>query len=225
MISQNDLAFRRLGRLLLVVCLALLAGLLFVTLSALHTVHSTGILDVSTSEPNAAITITQMGHGAAVMGTGSARVRLAPGDYLLAANGAGLSASQTVHVNLQKTTSVKLSLAKSSSGLPSVESVGFVNTDLLLNNGLTTTQVAAVKTQFFTFDKAAKVVSIDSSSIEPGPHNPDSYEPFTLNFNASVDGQAYKGTIAYLGYDNAQLRLYDAQTGQAIYSGPQLSID
>jgi hypothetical protein len=224
MTPQNELAFRRLARLLAVVCLVLVAILAFVVISAIHTVHSTGILDVTTTEPSAAITITQANHSAAIMGAGDARVRLAPGDYILAATGAGLNASQTVHVSQQKTTHVSLNLAKGTKGLPSVEDVGFVNMDLLINNGLSTTEVAAVKTQFFTFDKAAKVVSIDSSSIEPGAHNPDSYDPFILNFTVNIDGKPYKAAVAYRGFDSAQLTLYD-QNHQPLYSGPSLGTE
>jgi len=213
---------RRLSGGLLVCCL-LLAGLLAWNISAtLHTIHTTGILAVNTSEPSAAITISQINHSAAPIGIGSARIRLQPGDYLLGANAAGLSAVQTVHVSAQRDTTVTLNLAKSSGGLPSVDDVGFVNTDILVDDGLTSTQLTSVKEQFFTYDTAAKVVSLDAGSIQPGPHDPNSYDPFTLNFTGTIDSKPFQATVAYVGYDHAQLTLSDPQTGDQLYVGPGL---
>jgi hypothetical protein len=213
---------RNLTRFLLLLCAALVVWLSLVILSANHTIHSTGILSVSASEPSAAITVSQLNSNAAFLGTGGTQARLKPGDYLLSANGAGLSTSQTVHIDQGKTTTVNLNLAKASASLPSVDHVGFVNMDILINSGLTTSQSAAVKTQFFTFDKAVKVVSIDASTVQPGPHDPNSYAPFSLNFTVKLDGTPYRASVAYTGYDSAQLTLFDAQSGQQLYSGPAL---
>lgn len=221
MTPQSD--FRRISQILLVVCSAMFAWLATIVIIDVRTVRSTGVLAVSATEPSAAITVSQVGHSAAKVGTGNAKVRLAPGDYLLAANGAGLSTEKTVHVSLHKTTTIKLNLNDGTAGLPSVEDVGFVNMDQLIDAGLSTSQIAKAKTQFFTFDKDAKVVSLDPSSVQPGFHDPNTYNPFTINFNVTIDDKPYKATVAYQGFDSAQLTLMDAQTGQPLYSGPVLS--
>lgn len=221
MTPQNNRARRLTGALILVI-IALLAALGITIFSALNTVHHTGILAVSASEPNAAITISQVNHTAAPVGTGGARIRLKPGDYLVSANASGLSATATVHISAQNTTRTNLNLAKSTQKVRSVEDVGFVNMDVLINDGITVTQATDIKQQFFTYDSSAKIVSIDASSVEPGPHNPDSYDPFTLNFTGTIDSKPFRATVSYVGYDRAQLFVYDPQSGAQLYVGPGL---
>ncbi len=218
---QPQTRLRRLTITLLIACVALIAWLTFIILSALHTVHSTGVLSVTASEPSAVITISQLNHNAVAIGTGSAKVRLKPGDYLLGANGAGLSATKTVHVDLQKTVTSSLNLAKGGNKLPSVESVGFINMDVLVNSGITNSQASDIKTQFFTYKPSSKLINIDADSVEPGAHNPDSYDPFTLNFTGTIDSTPFSATAAYTGYDDAQLTIYD-QNGTRVYLGPGL---
>lgn len=208
---------------LLILCLILAGILAYGITTTLHTVHTTGILEVSASEPNAAITISQVDHAAAPIGISSARVRLKPGDYLIGANASGLSAVTTVHITTQHTSKVNLNLTKNHNNLPSVENVGFVNMDVLVTDGLTSTQATSIKEQFFTYKTSAKVVSIDAASVEPAAHNPDSYDPFVLNFTGNIDSVPFRGVVTYTGYDNAQLTIYDAQTGAQLYIGPGLS--
>jgi hypothetical protein len=219
MAPQTNL--RRFSILLLFICIALLAWLAIIIASTMRTINSTGTLSITASEPSAVITVSQLNHNAVPIGTGDAKVRLKPGDYLLASNGAGLSATQTVHVTLKKNVSAYLNLAKGGKKLPSVESVGFINMDVLVNDGLTTSQANDVKTQFFTYKTSSQVVNIDADSVQPGAHNPDSYDPFTLNFTGTIDSTPFRATVAYTGYDNAQLTIYD-QTGTRAYIGPGL---
>jgi hypothetical protein len=218
---QPQTNLRRLSRLLLFLCVILAIWLTVSILLALRAVRNTGILYVTASEPSAAITLSQPNHNAVSIGTETAKVRLKPGDYVLGATGAGLSATQTVHVSLKKTTTSYLNLAKGTKKLPSVESVGFLNMDVLVKSGLTNSQAGEVKTQFFTYKTSSKIVDIDASSVEPGAHNPDSYDPFTLNFTVTIDSTPFRGTVAFTGYDDAQLILYN-QAGTRVYIGPGL---
>lgn len=65
--------------------------------------RTTGILAVSTSDPKSIISVSQPDKAAKVIGQGSARVRLSPGTYRLAASNPGRSVLTTVTI-IEKST-------------------------------------------------------------------------------------------------------------------------
>ncbi len=200
--------------------LLLVVSLVFSVLQALTIRRTTGILEVKTSDNTSAITISANNTQAASLGTGSARVRLKPGNYYVMAQTNGLRAAQTVTISLHQTTKITLQLASITPVLPSPASITFVNTAALLNNGLSSTQVTNLKQLFFTYAPSAKIISINIPSIEPGARDPSSATLwFSLTFTGSIDESPYNATVEYSGLDTTKLTLTNPASGAVLFSG------
>jgi hypothetical protein len=99
------------------------------------------------------------------------------------------------------------------------QSTIFQGMSAFINNGLTTEQVNELIQSFSKFTPTAKTVSIDPASLTPGPHDPNKINPFTINFNASIDSSPYKGTVSYTDLSSIRLILYSSSGKQAFDSG------
>ncbi|GEM_PF-3998351 len=180
------------------------------------TAQNTGVLEVSASSTSAWISISQDSRQAKVIGVGTARARVAPGNYLLAATDAGRQVVTVVSVGKKTVTNKYLNLS-GSSGLASVDNIQFENMDALINSGITTTQINILRQDFYNFNHSAKTVSVIADSVAPGPHNPDVDTSFTMSFGVAVDSNSYSAVIKYSGADSVQLSLFDSRSNIQVY--------
>jgi hypothetical protein len=204
-------------RLLVIAFCAIIIFAVQQTISGIDALRGTGILVINTSEPAAQISISQENHQAANIGTGNARIRLLPGTYRVAAASAGSQTSAVVTVYKRQTTGTSLDLKKNS-GLHSVTSTNFIGTETLINDGLSVTQVGELEQYFFQYKPSVNTVKIDPASVEPGPHDPNTTSPFTLNFNVSIDSASYKAIASYTDLENITLDLYNPQTNTLVFT-------
>jgi hypothetical protein len=104
---------------LFLVCLAIVA-IIYLAISvifAVHTTKVTGILDISSSDSQANLTVTQNNSYAVSVGRGTAAVRLKPGSYEINASDSGYQTDSVVNITKKHTSSVNLNLV--SAGIPS----------------------------------------------------------------------------------------------------------
>lgn len=196
----------------------ILAIIIVISLAlAIKTIHTTGLLILSSTDSSAVFSVSRDGSGAQVVGTGSARIRLKPGTYLVAANNTNKSATKVVTITTGQTSSVNLT-PSSQTPLSSLSNISFNGFDYLLSNGLTSDQVTNLEQLFFSYKQTAKEVTIDQASVEPGPHNPNDSN-FTMNFTGSIDSTLYRATITYSGLDAVSLKLTNPQTNTTFFSG------
>jgi hypothetical protein len=93
----------------------------------------------------------------------------------------------------------------------------FQGMNSFIDSGLTTDQVNGLIKAFSKFSPKAQEVSIDTSSLSPDPHDPNSSDPsFTITFNVNIDALAYTGIASYSGLDTVRLFL-NANGGNQVY--------
>jgi hypothetical protein len=205
----------------LAILLSLIAGIIVIVCvyqiaRTIYISQTTGILKVSSSDNQAAVSVTQSDRQAAAIGVGSVGVHLAPGTYLVAVSDKGQQATSVVHVSKKSTT--KLSLNPDQEVyLPSVLNITFNNMSDLVNTGISATQATNIEEYFFKFMPTAHTVTISPASIEPGPHDAATSTGFTTNFTVNVDNTSYNGTINYSNLDNVELILTNPQTGATVF--------
>lgn len=196
--------------------LILIVFSVYLVVSAITISATTGLLDINT-HPRATISISQANHQSKGVGVGYTEVRLQPGAYQVVAFTGKSQAARLVTVTRHHTTSIDLNPSKIPT-LPSVNDVDFENFDSLVNQGLTTQQISALQLDFFRYDTSAKKVEVDSSSVAPGPHNPNSDDPFTLNFSVVIDGRSLSAVVSYTGFTDIQLQLYNSGTTNLVFN-------
>jgi hypothetical protein len=185
--------------------------------SGLVVSQTTGMLLVDTPKPFATISISQNNKGAAIVGTGTAKVRLAPGTYLIVASDAGSRDSTVIKISKKQTIKTYLNF-KSPPLLKSPANINYKNVSALINNGgITTLQASQLEQYFFNYKPSAHTVSIDPDSVEPGPRNPNTSTTFTLNFNVTIDSTQYKATTSYANLSTIRLSLYNPQTNALVF--------
>jgi hypothetical protein len=182
--------------------------------------QSTNIVDVSASEKNAVITISQTGTEAAIMGVGQARVRLKPGSYYIEAHSAGKSASKILRVTRGSPIDVPLKLIPVSSPVASQDTITYNGFGELAENGFSTTQVLNLKQLFFTYNKDAKTVRITTNTIKNGARDPNSTDPaFTLTFSGYIDSTSFNATVKYTGFEMVELTITNPVSGVMLFNG------
>lgn len=210
---------RLLSFLLALIYFALIIAAVFSVIEAYNTRESTGILEVTTSDTRSAITISSANKQAALLGVGSAKARLQPGDYFVMAQAKGLWATQMVTITLHRTTKISLKLG-SAPVLPSPSSISFVNMSALLDDGISAVQISNIEQLFFTYKQSAKIITINVASIEQGPRDPNSTSLWSsLTFSGEIDGSNFTATLRYSGLETTQLTLNDPVTGAVVFSG------
>jgi len=126
-------------KLSLFIGLALVVYSVYIMISAVSVVSSTGILKLSSSSPGAALTISQSNSQAVLIGFGTAQVRLKPGSYRISASVNGYQSVSLAQVRKSETTKIVLTLVNSTNTPPSSNLYGLniqnTNTlsDLLLS--------------------------------------------------------------------------------------------
>lgn len=196
--------------------LLLIAYLLYVIGTDVYNLRHTGLLKVTTTSPDAVVSISRAGSAAEIIGTGSANLHIKPGDYLVVAANNGKQTSSVVQVRLKQTAAIKLDLNKRTL-LPSVDDIQFQNIDELINNGMTVDQISNVKSGFFDFKNRATTVNIMPGSVEPGPRNPDTATGFILDFSVDIDKTNYKATVSFDMGNPIHLTLIDQQTNTKVF--------
>jgi hypothetical protein len=99
-----------LGRALVLISGAIVLYCVYLVIAAIITSQSTGLLEVSSSDPQAGLTVSQANRQAIAIGTGKAKVRLKPGIYQVSASNNGYQTAVTVHLYEKRTTTSSLSL-------------------------------------------------------------------------------------------------------------------
>jgi hypothetical protein len=214
-----DKRIRFIGWLLFFVCIL---WCVWIVISAIIDSQTTGILYVSSSNSQASLIVSQNDRQALLVGIGVAKVRLKPGSYQVSASIAGKQANSTVEVYKKHTTTSHLNPSRLVK-LPSVTTINFEGTGALINNGLTTQQVSNLEQEFFEFKHSAQTVSINTSSVEPGPHNPNIDISFTLNFTVSIDSITYRAAATYTNLETVQLSLYNLQNNALLFNSNTIS--
>lgn len=156
----------------------------------------TGLVDISIKSDTAIITVSGAKTGAAIVGTGPSKVRLIPGDYLVTGTDAGKKASVAVHVDLQKTTKAVIDFNQPSV-VPVPDEVKFSGLDALTANGLSAQQTEAVRLVLFDYRRHANEISINTSTINFPPRNPDVDTGFKISFVTLFDKTAKLVTAEY----------------------------
>ena len=177
--------------------------------------NATGILDIKSANSQTVLSINQANRQAKIIGTGKVAVRLKPGSYQILASYGGNSAYKTVQIHKKHTS--RISLNPTSSPLPAAGNTEFRYLDTLINSGVTSTQIDALKQIFSQFKPSARTISLDSDSVSPGPHNPDTSTEFTINFTVAVDSTTYNTTVSYADLDNIRLYLYDPSNNSLVF--------
>jgi hypothetical protein len=196
----------------------LVALLALVSYNAYNTMQTTGIVTINTSDKLSTITLSADKTTAAVIGTGSASVRLKPGSYLLVAGHAGQSASQVITVTAKQSQTIKLALTQPDA-IPTPDTISYDNLDTLVDFGLTQAQTENAKQLFFEYKKSAKQININSDSVKQEPHDPHGNEDFKLDFTGTIDGTQFSAVITYGAYDDIQMTLTDPSSGAQLFSG------
>jgi hypothetical protein len=180
--------------------------------------QKTGVLDVRSSEPKSQISISRVDKGVQLIGTGSARIRLAPGTYQLYAIYAGRHTISFVTVQKKHTANSYLNLS-SSPTLPTVDSIMFVSINSLLDYGVSAPQLSNLKQAIFQFSNSIKKVIVDPNTVSTAPHDPNSDSILNaISFAVVIDGKSYNATMNYYSLgDNIRLYLYSPQTNAVVY--------
>jgi hypothetical protein len=197
----------------IIIVLALIVA--FEVASALIIRNKTGLLEVS-APAGTNITISANNKAAINIGVSSAKFRIAPGSYLLMGEKNGARGTLIATVTKGQITSVNLS-PTSSAGPRSSQSINFSGQNGLINAGLSVSQVNEIEQDIFEYKSSATTVTIDQSSIEPGPHNPNTDIGFKLDFSVSIDGTTYAAVANYVETQDTSLQLTNS-SGQVVYN-------
>ena len=212
---DNNLLRRR---LLVLLGLAMVVFSVLTVVLAVNIRRTTGLMDIRATDANSTLTVSSANHEAKFVGITHARVRLIPGAYQVTASHSGIAATQTVVVTKERPTSVKLT-PRGATTLPSIYTIQFLGVKTLLDHGLTTDQLGSLEHALFNFMPSAKIDRLDSSSVEPGPHDPDSASAaFSTKFDISIDSKKYNAVIVYSFYKTVNLYLYRAGDSSPVYS-------
>ena len=207
---------RLIGWLLFILCVV---WCVWILVSAIITSQETGILYVRSSNSQAGLIISQNDRQALAIGIGVAKVRLEPGSYQVSASIAGKQANSIVEVYKKHTTSSYLNPSQSVR-LPSIDTVNFVGFSNFLNYGMSSSQLNNLEQAFFQYSKSIKTVAVNTASISPAPHNPNSASTMsTVSFKVTVDSTSYNAVMNYdnLG-DDYSLYLYNPSNNSLVFN-------
>jgi hypothetical protein len=203
-------------KLIWLVIIFVILGSMYIVATAYLDRINTGVLDIVASKDAALISVSSTGSQASVLGTGSASVRLKPGTYRVVATTTDREAIKIVKVCKQQRSSLRL-LLEPSARVPSVDNIEFEGLNSLVDAGLSVSQVNYVHDGLGAFAPSAKKISIISSSVQPGPHDPNSSDPnFSLNFTVVVDGKNYRASAYYTDLENIHL-VVSSSDGALLY--------
>ena len=115
-------------------------------------------------------------------------------------------------------------LKQQASGTAKNQPPVFIGKSALLSNGLSSVQLNLLEQAFLQFQKNIKVINVASSSIQPGPHNPNTSSSFSLDFSVTINnGSQYNGTITYSSINSLQLNLYNPSSNTTVFSSSTLT--
>ena len=215
--DEND---NRVKRYIWIGYWVIIALLVYQLAGSFITSRDTGTLKVNSSAANTKISISQDNHQASYIGTGSAKIRIAAGTYLLLATSNGNRTWATVVVRDKQTTSSYLNLVSPTTHiLPSADSINFIGFDNFLNYGMPSSQLDNLRQAFFQYSKSIKTVTVDTSSINQARHDPNSASTIAIiNFKVTVDSSKYNAVFNYddLGNDY-RLYLYNPLNNNLIF--------
>ena len=94
----------------------------------------------------------------------------------------------------------------------------FLGFDDFLTYGITTTQLNSLEQIIFNFSPSAKVVTLDTGSVSPVPHNAESTSTSdSINFSLKIGSKDYNAKIDYSSLTVIRLYLYDPSDGSLVY--------
>lgn len=94
--------------------------------------------------------------------------------------------------------------------------ISYVNTDDLINNGMSTTQLVLLEEYFSEFDPSATTVTINPGSI--GIYAAPAPAKAMFKFSVTVDSMSYNAQASYTFLDNLSLTLFNSQTGAQVFN-------
>jgi len=94
--------------------------------------------------------------------------------------------------------------------------INYVNTEALINNGLSTTQLALLEKYFADFKPNAKIIKFVPNSI--GVYSAPAPALAEYRFIVNIDGVNYNAIGTYTFLDNIILSLYNTQTGTQVFN-------
>lgn len=98
--------------------------------------------------------------------------------------------------------------------------INYINTDDLINNGMSTTQLVLLEQYITEFDKNAKNVTFDPNSI--GVYQAPSPYTAEFHFNVNIDGTTYSAQAPYTFLDDLTLILVN-QSGATVFNSSTYS--
>lgn len=101
----------RIKWIIVVVFVVAIGGVAFKISQALKLAHNTGLLKVTTSDPDSTIAISRNSSQAVYIGQGSAKVRLDQGTYLVSASNNGTTVMSSTGVTDGQTSQINLDIA------------------------------------------------------------------------------------------------------------------
>lgn len=117
-------------------------------------------------------------------------------------------------------------LKQQSSRPPSRNDIVFTGTDSLQKYGVSLTQVDDLKQAVFQLKNSASSAVIDTKSVVPVPHDPNSSSRSdSINFLIKIDNTSYRAKIDYMDLVTLRLYLYDSQTNSLVYDSKNVSLD
>lgn len=195
---------------------------LYIIYSTISVYNSTGVLSVSSADSKSVISVSQPYHQAKFIGVGNSKIRLAPGSYVVAVGDKGVVATTIAVVYKKNTTRISLNPDQRSE-LPSLDNINFENMSTILGDGITNGQLGALEKAFFTFKQSAKVVDVNKSSVENGPHNPNISANFTINFSVTIDSVSYKAVATYSDLTSIDLTLYNPANNSLVFDSGNIN--
>lgn len=107
-------------------------------------------------------------------------------------------------------------------------SIGYINTDALINVGLSANQLLDMQQAFFLYsksiDKEISQVTVMTDSLVLGPYDSNSPNPISsLIFNVKIDSTELGAKLVYSGLSTAELYLYDQVGGKQLFDSGLLT--
>lgn len=170
--------------------------------------QSTGLVKVSSPEKQAVITISQEGHQAAFLGTGSGSAHLKPGHYLVIASNNGKQISRTVNISKKRTSELSLD-PNQASLFPSIVNVNFLGMANLVKMGISAAQASKIELALFKYRPSAHQIYINTEASQTKRNVVNNSSQFTVNFGISIDSDSYKATLTYSSIDDINLQVFN----------------
>ena len=174
-----------------------------------------GIVTISSDRTGAVIALSAAGRSSQIIGSGSSRIQLDPGRYLVSAADRGRVVYQVFELGRResKTVSVRLD-TPSPSNKPGDLTID--GSQELLDVGLSTEQIRNIRIEIFRFKNTVR-----SASIEPKSTRLARFQENTLSvsryFKISIDDTRYDAELVTGASDSIRLILFSPDSKNVVF--------